>query len=117
MPRLCPLIAVAAAALPLSRPPGSSSGLHHDFHDNLYVLLRGCKRFRLYPPDAAPDMYVRGTLKRIYPNGRIVYEGQGDVLPDGSGAALQLLKASFILQQCKQITTTRLMDALWDDHR
>jgi hypothetical protein len=49
------------------------------------VLLRGCKRFRLYPPEAAPDMYVRGKLKRIYPNGRIVYEGQGDVLPDGSG--------------------------------
>uniref|UniRef100_A0A383WCI6 JmjC domain-containing protein n=1 Tax=Tetradesmus obliquus TaxID=3088 RepID=A0A383WCI6_TETOB len=65
-------------------PEGSSTGLHHDFHDNLYVLLRGCKRFRLYPPDAAPDMYVRGKLQRIYHNGRIVYEGQGDVLPDGS---------------------------------
>lgn len=25
---------------------GSSSGLHHDFHDNLYVLLRGKKTFR-----------------------------------------------------------------------
>lgn len=24
----------------------SSSGLHHDFHDNLYVLLRGKKTFR-----------------------------------------------------------------------
>jgi hypothetical protein len=29
--------------------PGESvsSGLHHDYHDNLYVLLRGRKRFRL----------------------------------------------------------------------
>ena len=26
---------------------GSSSGLHHDFHDNLYVLIRGRKRFFL----------------------------------------------------------------------
>ncbi|CAM9799805.1 unnamed protein product, partial [Choristocarpus tenellus] len=25
---------------------GSSSGLHHDFHDNLYILLRGRKMFR-----------------------------------------------------------------------
>lgn len=25
---------------------GSSSGLHHDFHDNLYLLLRGKKTFR-----------------------------------------------------------------------
>lgn len=29
-----------------SEGEGSSSGLHHDFHDNLYLLLRGRKRFR-----------------------------------------------------------------------
>ncbi|CAM9576855.1 unnamed protein product, partial [Sphacelaria rigidula] len=29
-----------------SRGKGSSSGLHHDFHDNLYILLRGKKTFR-----------------------------------------------------------------------
>lgn len=28
---------------------GSSSGLHHDFHDNLYMLLRGKKTFRCAP--------------------------------------------------------------------
>lgn len=65
-------------------PPGSSSGLHHDFHDNLYVLLRGSKRFRLFPPSSAPDMYVAGRITKVHANGRIVYEGQGDVLPDGS---------------------------------
>src|SRR5271165_4596678 len=27
-----------------------SSRLHHDFHDNLHVLIRGSKRFRLFPP-------------------------------------------------------------------
>lgn len=67
-----------------SFPAGSSSGLHHDFHDNLYILLRGSKRFRLFPPSTAPDMYVRGTIKHIYPNGRIVYDGQGDIQADGS---------------------------------
>jgi hypothetical protein len=66
-------------------PSGSTTGLHHDYHDNLYVLLRGCKRFRLFPPSTAPDMYVTGSIKKIYPNGRIVYAGQGDVNADGSG--------------------------------
>lgn len=33
---------------------GSTSGLHHDYHDNLYVLLRGLKTFRLYSPADAP---------------------------------------------------------------
>ncbi|GLC45639.1 hypothetical protein PLESTB_001789000 [Pleodorina starrii] len=68
-------------------PEGSSSGLHHDFHDNIYVLLRGTKRFRLYPPATAPTMYTNGKLVRMYDNGRIVYEGQGDVLADGTDAA------------------------------
>jgi len=63
---------------------GSSSGLHHDFHDNLYILLRGSKRFRLFPPSSAPDMYVTGNIRHIYPNGRIVYDGQGDIQADGS---------------------------------
>lgn len=49
---------------------GSSSGLHHDFHDNLYVLLRGRKRFRLYPPSAASAMYTHGQVSKIHDNGR-----------------------------------------------
>ena len=63
---------------------GASSGLHHDFHDNLYVLLRGRKRFRLFPPSLAGAMYTHGTPLRVYPNGRIVYQGQGAIDPDGS---------------------------------
>lgn len=66
---------------------GASSGLHHDFHDNLYVLLRGKKRFRLFPPSMAHQMYTHGAVQRVYPNGRIVYEGGGDVLADGSDRA------------------------------
>lgn len=30
-------------------------------------------------------MYVHGSIAWTHPNGRIVYEGQGDVLADGSG--------------------------------
>ena len=94
------LPACTCSSFPLSPPPfppaGSSSGLHHDFHDNLYILLRGSKRFRLFPPSCARDMYVAGRVKHTYPNGRIVYEGQGDIQPDGSSecpAKLGILSA------------------------
>lgn len=54
---------------------GSSSGLHHDFHDNFYLLLRGRKRFRLYSPDCAPNMYTHGDIERVFSNGVISYVG------------------------------------------
>jgi uncharacterized protein (DUF4415 family) len=55
---------------------GSSTGLHHDYHDNLYILLRGRKRFRLYSPADAERMYTRGLMTRVHANGRINYEGE-----------------------------------------
>ena len=55
---------------------GASSGLHHDFHDNLYILLRGRKRFRLYPPEQAKRMYTHGRIAKVHANGRIVYTDQ-----------------------------------------
>lgn len=67
-------------------PDGASSGLHHDFHDNLYVLLRGRKRFRLYSPELATRMYTHGCLRIIYPNGRIVYDGDDNIREDGADA-------------------------------
>ena len=66
---------------------GTSSGLHHDFHDNFYVLLRGRKMFLLHPPLEACSMYTHGKLQKTYPNGRIVYKSQGKhVQSDGSHA-------------------------------
>ncbi|KAI8109604.1 hypothetical protein M9434_000886 [Picochlorum sp. BPE23] len=65
---------------------GSSSGLHHDYHDNFYILLRGKKRFRLFPPHCFHTMYTHGELVSMHPNGRIVYKGQENILPDGSNA-------------------------------
>ena len=55
---------------------GASSGLHHDYHDNLYILLRGRKRFRLYPPSEARNMYTHGQVQHVHPNGRIIYKNQ-----------------------------------------
>ena len=54
---------------------GSSSGLHHDYHDNFYLLIRGKKLFRLYSPDCAPCMYTYGKMERVYANGLISYVG------------------------------------------
>ncbi|KAA6419505.1 MAG: hypothetical protein FRX49_10603 [Trebouxia sp. A1-2] len=65
-------------------PNGASSGLHHDFHDNLYILLRGRKRFRLYPPCEAGNMYTHGQVQHVHPNGRIIYKGQPMLSADGS---------------------------------
>ncbi|KAM5534131.1 hypothetical protein V8D89_012151 [Ganoderma adspersum] len=52
---------------------GSSSGLHHDFHDNLYCLLQGRKRFVLFPPSEVKHLYPYGTLDTLHPNGLIAY--------------------------------------------
>ena len=57
-------------------PNGASSGLHHDYHDNLYIVLRGTKRFRLYSPSDTENMYTRGKLAKVHGNGRINYEGE-----------------------------------------
>eukprot|EP00890_Picochlorum_soloecismus_P005308 jgi/Picsp_1/5779/NSC_03138-R1_ion channel len=66
---------------------GSSTGLHHDFHDNFYILLRGKKVFKLYPPEMIHCMYTYGQPSHVYPNGRIVYSYQEGILPDGSHQA------------------------------
>jgi hypothetical protein len=56
---------------------GSSSGLHHDFHDNIYVLLAGQKTFRLYPPSSLSEIPTNGKNGKVaHPNGLIHYEGK-----------------------------------------
>ena len=64
-------------------PEQTSSGLHHDFHDNMYVLLRGRKRFRLFSPIDATKLYTHGTIENVHQNGRICYENQ-PTYADGS---------------------------------
>ncbi|CAM9479833.1 unnamed protein product [Chrysoparadoxa australica] len=54
----------------------ASSGLHHDFHDNLYILVQGSKKFRLYSPADAGRMHTVGDMVSVHPNGLINYTGQ-----------------------------------------
>lgn len=62
---------------------GSSSGLHHDYHDNVYILVHGRKQFRVYSPDQAEYLATYGTIDRVYFNGRISYVGDTDIHADG----------------------------------
>lgn len=64
---------------------GKSSGLHHDFHDNLYLLLSGRKRFLIWPPSAHRWLEPHGQVRRVHPNGFIEYAipGQPSLRADG----------------------------------
>ena len=44
----------------------STSGLHHDYHDNLYILLRGKKTFYLYSYDDIDGLYPTGEVLFCY---------------------------------------------------
>ena len=52
---------------------GSSSGLHHDHADNLYILVSGSKRFTLFCPYDADKLYTVGTIYKVYNSGVIDY--------------------------------------------
>lgn len=47
--------------------------LHHDFNDNLYVVVEGRKHFTLFPPSQAANLYTRGKLLEVEQNGNIRY--------------------------------------------
>ncbi|ORY40211.1 Clavaminate synthase-like protein [Rhizoclosmatium globosum] len=68
-------------------PEGVSSGLHHDYADNLYILLQGTKRVTLIAPSAAPklDLYGDADLQVVHENGLISYDWA--IGSDGSYAA------------------------------
>lgn len=55
-------------------PGGTSSGLHHDHSDNLYVLISGRKRFTLFSPNYARRLYTVGNIYKLYHTGVIDYE-------------------------------------------
>ena len=58
---------------------GTSSGYHHDFHDNFYMLLAGEKQFRIASPNFAAERPTYGSKESrevlIHKNGLISYQG------------------------------------------
>lgn len=53
---------------------GTSTGLHHDFHDNFYIAIRGRKTFRLFSPRCAEILNTTGKIVHIHENGLISYD-------------------------------------------
>lgn len=53
---------------------GVSSGLHHDHSDNLYVPLKGSKRFTIFAPNDGVNLYTVGNITKIFKSGVIDYE-------------------------------------------
>ncbi|QLG73157.1 hypothetical protein HG535_0E02410 [Zygotorulaspora mrakii] len=52
---------------------GSSSGLHHDHADNIYIPVNGHKRFTLFSPHDAAKMYTVGDIRKVHSSGVIDY--------------------------------------------
>lgn len=74
IPHLLPTLVPQQINLWMGRSrEGTSSGLHHDYHDNIYVLLRGRKRFCLFPPSDQPFLYTYGYIHHMASNGLITY--------------------------------------------
>lgn len=85
----------------------SSSGLHHDFHDNLYILIKGEKTFRLFHPMEYVNLYPVGEIECIHSNGRINYQGQ-PTLADGSDKSSQ---AAVMASKALEIAASKLLRA------
>ena len=83
----------------------TSSGLHHDYHDNLYCIWDGCKTLQLAPPEfIGKGVITQGTLLKLHDNGRIVYEEQvrndrGMIRPDGALEEIEIILQLQIRQQ------------------
>ncbi|XBW37587.1 hypothetical protein QEN19_003168 [Hanseniaspora menglaensis] len=52
----------------------TSTGLHHDHAENIYIPVEGHKRFTLFPPFIAESLYTVGNVNKIYENGIIDYK-------------------------------------------
>ncbi|KAI5964196.1 uncharacterized protein KGF55_002138 [Candida pseudojiufengensis] len=53
---------------------GTSSGLHHDHADNLYILVQGLKRFTIFSPIDCENLFTVGKIFKIFNNGIIDYD-------------------------------------------
>ena len=89
----------------------TTSGLHHDFHDNFYVLHAGVKRFCLYPPQT-PNIPVYGTLECIHANGLRSYTSNPT---RADGVPLQLVQQQQEQEPEKDVSNDHKQDSWHDD--
>jgi hypothetical protein len=98
-----------------SNKTATSSGLHHDFHDNLYVLLRGRKHFTLYPPQCHEAMYTNEEVVKLHANGRINYRGALTNADGSDPAAIAAMEASMKLQQADEEEDEEAVEAALEE--
>lgn len=55
---------------------GVSSGLHHDYADNIYISIEGRKRFTIFCPADTLKMYTVGEVESVLHTGIINYKRQ-----------------------------------------
>ena len=75
-----------------------STGLHCDFHDNLYIVGSGKKTFQLFPPAAARRLSTKGKVSRCDRNGRISFVDHSSQYCDSSGRGPWEKKATVAAQ-------------------
>ena len=89
----------------------SSSSLHHDYHDNLYCLLRGTKHLILFSPGDMPTLQAHSShpLRGIHTNGLAYYdEGR---YADGSTDHERFVEKRLMLEERLQRAAATLKSA------
>lgn len=68
----------------------SSSGLHHDFHDNFNLVLHGRKEWILFPPTEYVNIPVYGTVQGLHGTNGLISYRNNPTRPDGVPLSLVL---------------------------
>ncbi len=73
----------------------------------MYIILRGRKKFRLFSPKDTENLYPKGNLLKVHPNGRVNYEGEETTADGADLQADEAAKAS----KAKEIAEQKLFEA------
>ena len=100
-----------------SSEDGSSSGFHHDFHDNFYLLVSGEKQFRLASPNLTTERPTYGCIKNpqvlVHPNGLISY--MGDSIREDGARMVDVLRWQLSKSPDSEELQEQLQDAIADE--
>jgi hypothetical protein len=96
---------------------GSSSGFHHDFHDNFYLLVSGEKQFRLASPNLTTERPTFGCKKNpqvvVHPNGLISY--MGECIREDGARTVDVLRWKLSHSPDSEELQEQLQDAIGDE--
>jgi len=92
----------------------TTTGLHVDFHDNIYRLISGKKTFRLYSPAMMSLIGLRGEITKMHENGLPQFAGHDIIRSDGASVIAakvwkmtETIKTRLVLMTYSDGTMTR----------